>query len=111
LMSAIPSQSIGVRMHGVRLNLRCDHAPQLRYSADLLGEHVCAPWENADIEVDSTWHAEDSNEDVLFFDVSALDAYGKRMYLGPDELVWADTFRDKDLQLRFRREGARLRCD
>lgn len=111
-MSASTTERIGVRMHGVRLNLRCDHAPQLRYITDLLGEHVCAPWERADIEVESTWHAESSNgADAPLFDVSELDAYGKRMYLGEDELVWTDTFRDKELQLRFRKQGSALACD
>jgi hypothetical protein len=108
-MSSTPSDRIGVRMHGVRLNLRCDHEPQLRYIADLLGEHVCAPWERADIEVESTWRVGAAAGPL--FDVAELDAYGKRMHLGEDELVWSDTFRDKDLQLRFRREGALLRCD
>jgi hypothetical protein len=111
-MSVPGGECVGVRMHGVRLNLRCDHEPQLRYTAELLGAHVCEPWERPDIEVASTWRVgSKSEEPELTFDVSELDAYGKRMYLGPDEVVWSDTFRDKDLQLRFRRQGALLRCD
>lgn len=111
-MSASPGERIGVRMHGVRLNLRCDHAPQMRYTAELLGQHVCEPWERADIEVESTWHTGGSNgSDAPLFDVSELDAYGKRMHLGQDELVWSDTFRHQGLQLRFRRQGSVLRCD
>ena len=42
------------------------------------------------------------------FDVTGLDAYGKRMHMGADQLVWSDTYRDKNLQLRFRRDGNRL---
>jgi hypothetical protein len=111
-MNPTSENRIGVQMHGVRLNVRCDHAAQLRYSADLLGEHVCAPFEQADIEVSGTWHvAKPGQENGRMFDVTGLDAYGKRMHLGQDELVWTDTFRDKDLQLRFRRNGSQLLCD
>lgn len=111
-MNATPDDRIGVQMHGVRLNLRCDNARQLRYCADLLGEHACAPFEQADIEVSGAWHvAAPGKKDAPLFDTAGLDAYGKRMHLGQDVLVWTDTFRDKDLQLRFRRNGSLLSCD
>jgi len=110
-MSPTSDERIGVRMHGVRLNLSCDHARQLRYSTDLLGQHVCAPFEQPDIEVTGTWRVMEAGQELAAFDTTKLDAYGKRMHLGPDELVWGDTFRDKDLQLRFRRNGTQLLCD
>jgi hypothetical protein len=106
-------EGIGVRMHGVRLNLRCDNARQLAYTADLLGEHACEPWSRADLEVEGRWLTASPGDDARapVFDVSGLDAYGKRMHVGEDVLVWTDTFRDKDLQLRFTRRGQVLHCD
>ena len=71
-------------MHGVRLNLSCDHAPQLVYTKELLGDHVCPPWDDADLEVTCTWRAAEADgngqaEQAEVFDVSGLDAYGKRL--------------------------------
>ena len=86
---------IGLRMHGVRLNLACDHEPQLRYTAELLGDHVCEPWDVADVEVDATWMEALPGQDTRapVFDVTGLDVFGKRMHLGDGELVWTDTLR------------------
>lgn len=109
-MSTSNRNRIGLRMHGARVNLSCDYEPQLRYTADLLGTQACEPWERADLEIASTWHTGGSKDEPAF-DVSGLDAYGKRMHLGDDELVWSNTLRDTDLQLRFRRLGSVLHCD
>lgn len=48
------SDKIGVRMHGVGLNLRCERDEQLEYTARLLGDHVRAPWERPDLDVAGT---------------------------------------------------------
>jgi hypothetical protein len=103
------SNTIGVLMHGVTLNLRCDHEPLLRYATTLLGDHVCEPSPHADLEVEGRWLQPASEKEARerMFDVTGLDAYGKRMHMGADQLVWSDTYRDKNLQLRFRRDGNR----
>jgi hypothetical protein len=107
------SNCIGIRMHGVRLNLQCDHRPQLDYTADLMGEHVCDPWDEPDIEVTGSWRLPSNGREARerAFDVTGLDAYGKRMHIGPDTLVWSDTYRDKNMQLRFGRNGAAYAFD
>jgi hypothetical protein len=106
-------ERIGVVMHGVTLNLGCAHEGLRRYATALLGDHVCSPWPHPDLEVEGHWRVPSSDEEVRrpFFDVTGLDAYGKRMHIGSDELVWSDTCRDKNLQLRFRRDGARAAFD
>jgi hypothetical protein len=106
-------ERMGIRMHGVRLNLRCDHERLLRYTSEILGPFVCAPCESADLEVVCTWRegAPDLDAQAPMFDVSGLDVYGKRIHLGADVLVWSDTSRHKGLQLRFRRLGSVLHCD
>ena len=105
-MSKVPDP-VGVLMHGVKLNLRCNHEPLLRYARALLGDHVCAPWAQPELEVDGRWlvPASAAAARAPVFDVRGLDAYGKRMHVGEHELVWTDTYRDKNLQLRFRRAG------
>ena len=99
------ARTIGVEMHGVTLNLCCDHEPQLRYTETLLGPMVRPPFEHPHLEVAATWLTPASHEELAapVFDVTGLDAYGKRMHLGEDRLVWSNTHRDKHLQLCFRR--------
>jgi hypothetical protein len=96
---------IGIQVHGVTLNLRCTNPEQLEYVRALLGEHVREPWDRADLEVDAEWIVRAPGEDVEapVFEVDGLDAFGKRMHLGEDRLVWTDTHRDPNLQLRFRK--------
>src|SRR5688572_14158982 len=96
---------IGIRMHGVTLNLRCEHRPLLRHVAELLGDHVREPWQHPDLEVEGHWLPCETADDMEApaFETAHLDGFGKRMHLGEDELVWGDTHRDKSLQLRFRR--------
>lgn len=102
------SGEIGVRMHGVKLNLRCDNDEQLVFTSQLLGDHVCAPWELPDLEVQGTWLTPEKGADIgrPLFDLSGLDAFGKRMHLADDKLVWTDTYRNKNLQLRFGLRGS-----
>src|SRR5262245_9136352 len=68
---------------------------------------VRAPLERPELEVEGLWLTPESADELgtPLFDVSGLDPYGKRMYLGDDQLVWTRTQRDKHLQLRFRRRG------
>jgi hypothetical protein len=98
---------IGVQMHGVKLNLSCDYEKQLEHTAGLLGPLTCAPWAEPDLESECTWSlpSTSSELDRKAFDVSGLEQYGKRMHVGEDEVVWSDTHRDRNLQLRFRRVG------
>jgi len=101
------TRTIGVEMHGVTLNLRCDNAQQMRYSQVLLGPLVREPFEHPDLEVQSNWSTPESARelDAPAFDVTGLDAFGKRLYIGQDQLVWTDTHEHKNLQLRFRLRG------
>ncbi len=96
---------IGVQLHGVALNLRCNYGEQLQYVVSFLGDCVREPWERPDLEVEGNWLTPSREEDIdrPVFDVTGLDAYGKRMHLSADQLVWSNTHRDKNLQLRFRR--------
>jgi len=98
---------IGVRMHGVTLNLECPHAPLLEHTAALLGAHAGEPWPRPDLEVTGRWLTPASLEESRrpVFELDGLDAFGKRMHLDDEQLVWTDTYRDKNLQLRFRRGG------
>jgi hypothetical protein len=102
--------TIGVRMHGVTLNLRCDYPRLLEHTAALLEGFVGPAWSDPDIEVNGSWRA-GTQSDTPFFDASGLDGFGKRMLMGHDRLVWPDTYRDKDLQLRFARRGPALQFD
>jgi len=99
------ARTIGVEMHGATLNLRCNHEPQLRYTETLLGPMVRSPFARPHLVVESTWLTPRSEEESIapVFDVTGLDAYGKRMHIGEDRLVWSNTHRDRHLQLRFRR--------
>lgn len=99
------TKRIGLLVHGVTLNVHCDHGPLLRRVAELLGDHVREPWKTADIEVEGHWLTCGPDHDIQapLFDTSELEGFGKRMHIGADQLVWSDTHRDRNLQLRFRR--------
>ncbi len=97
---------IGVSMYGVKLNVTCDHQEWLDHTVLLLGDRVCRPWDSPDLEAAGQWIVPGPDDGATrVFDVTGLDAFGKRMHLGPDVLVWSDTHRDRNLQLRFRRQG------
>ena len=49
------TKRIGVLLHGVTLNLLCDHGPLLMRVAELLGDHVREPWKTPDLEVEGHW--------------------------------------------------------
>lgn len=100
-------RTIGIELHGVRLNLSCNFNELLEYLEHLLGPDVRPVWDSPDLEVCGTWRTEPAPADESPFPSEGGDeGFGKRMRLSEDELVWFDTHRDKDLQLRFRRRGA-----
>ncbi len=104
---------IGVKLHGVTLNLSCNFEPLLEYLRHLLDSDVYPAWDAPDLDVTSTWHAgiPPAERKGPFPDNGVEQEFGKRMRLGDNELVWFDTHRDKDLQLRFRRLGEQTLFD
>ncbi len=99
-------QRIGIELHGVRLNLSCNFEELFDYVHHLLGPDVRPVWDSPDLEVNGTWRTgAPAAGESPFPDESGEDGFGKRMRLSQDELVWFDTHRDKDLQLRFRKSG------
>jgi hypothetical protein len=98
-------------MHGVELNLRFDYEPLREHTAAMLEGLTGPASADPDIEVNACWRNGSPDPRLSFFDGSELDAYGKRMLLGRDRLVWPDLHRDKDLQLRFERRGRTLVFD
>jgi hypothetical protein len=104
---------IGLMLHGVALNLSCNFEPLLEYLGHLLESDVCPVWDAPDLEVTGIWRTEIPPwEHVTPFTHDGVEqAFGKRMLLGDNELVWFNTHRDKDLQLRFRRRGEQTLFD
>jgi len=103
---------MGIELHGVRLNLSCNLDELFEYVQHLLGPDVRPVWESPDIEVCGTWRTgAPTAEESPFPDDGGEEGFGKRMRLSQDELVWFDTHRDKDLQLRFRRHGTATSFD
>ena len=110
IFSAHPTASeprrLGVEVHGVRLNLTCNYVPLLHCVADLLEGATRPWWDQPDLVVNGIWRTEPLPDQTCAFGDVPAGELGKRMRLGTDDLVWFDTHRDKDLQLRFRRDGA-----
>ncbi len=104
---------IGLMLHGIALNLSCNFEPLLEYLGRLLEPDVRPVWNTPDLEVTGTWRTEiPPSEDATPFTHDGVEqAFGKRMLLGHDALVWFNTHRDKDLQLRFRRRGEQMLFD
>ena len=103
---------IGVGIHGVKLNLTCNYDRVCEYVVRLLGSQAGQAWACPDIDVTAGWRTEETPGcDAPFGAPSSAGAYGKRMRLSTHELVWFDTHRDKELQLRFRPNGARFAFD
>ena len=100
--------SLGVRLHGVRLNLSTDHAPLLSYAREHLQGLVGPPAAEPDLDVRCLWTEGSWDPERSPFSADGpLERIGKRMLGNPDELVWLDTQRMPGLQLRLRREPAR----
>lgn len=99
------SQIIGFYIHGVSLNLYTNYSELAAYMEALLPGMVVPPAAAPTFEVHAHW-LEGPTERVNYFpDAHPLNGVGKRMEIGTDELVWLDTHRDKEMQLRFRRRG------
>jgi hypothetical protein len=96
-------EQIGVELHGVKVNVSSNFEPLLEYLRDLLDSAVGAHFDAPDLSVTGTWHTGPPPDGVPAS--GDTPAFGKRMQLGDDELVWFNTHRDKDLQLRFRRRA------
>ena len=102
---------IGIELHGVTVNLSCNFDPLLDYLRHLMDSEVYPVWDAPDLEVTCTWRKELPPEGQRVFSDDGEERFGKRMRLADDELVWFDTHRDKDLQLRFRRRARQTLFD
>ena len=104
---------IGIGVHGVRLNLASNYPKLIDYVACVLNGHTGPPWDRPDLEVTGVWRTEPlAGATSMPFDEGAeVNGFGKRMYLSEDQLVWFDTYRDKNLQLRFRRQDGVVAWD
>jgi hypothetical protein len=94
---------VGFSIYGVTLNLRCDYAELVDYLCRLLPGFVTSPSEVPDLEVNARWVPAPCERGVSLFGGGTRNGVGKRMEMAADDLVWFNTHRDKDLQLRFRR--------
>jgi hypothetical protein len=104
------SKTIGVELHGVRLNLTGDYAALVEHAATLMEGCVRDPFAAPDLASSVRWLNRPIAEGENLFEDSgstATDGFGKRMLIGDDELVWLDTHRASNLQLRFRRDDGR----
>jgi len=105
--------SLGVTLHGVRLNLHSGHAPLVDYVREHLGGAAgpaTTPLADADLEVRCLWtegELDDHASPALLLSesppVGPLERIGKRMLGSADELLWLDPQRMLGLQLRVRR--------
>ena len=107
--------SLGVRMHGVDLNLHAEHAPLIDYAREHLGGAsglATEPLAEPDLEVRCLWSEGERDDTSNPFPADpTLERIGKRMLGNPDTLVWLDLQRMLGLQLRVRRDGRRWRFD
>jgi hypothetical protein len=96
--------SLGVTMHGVRLNLHSQHAALVDYARDHLGGLATEAVADPDLEVRCLW-SEGERDDTsnAFPSDSSLERIGKRMLGNADTLVWLNPQRMLGLQLRIRR--------
>lgn len=105
-------EKLGVRMHGVTLNLESNQYPLIAYAAEHLNTLAVAPHVAPNLVVRCNWSQGDWDPEHNPFPADgALNVIGKRMLGNDDELIWLDTLRMKGLQLRFRREPDHWRFD
>ena len=106
---------IGIELHGISVNVGCDHEPLLDYLVRLLDGAVRPVFDAPDLVVTGLWRTRAPVDgDNAFADASetmTVPSFGKRMRMGGDELVWFNTHRDNNLQLRFRRRGPQFLFD
>jgi hypothetical protein len=107
--------SLGLTLHGVRLNLHANHAPLIDYAREHLGAGsalAAAPHAEPELEVRGLWSEGERDDTSNPFPVEApLEQIGKRMLGNADELVWLNPQRMLGLQLRVRRAGRGWRFD
>jgi hypothetical protein len=97
-------RTVGFTIYGVTLNLSCDSAELVDYLCRLLPRFVAPTSDAPDLEVNARWVPAPWERGVSLFGVeTARNGVGKRMEMAQNDLVWFNTHRDKDLQLRFRR--------
>lgn len=97
---------LGVRLHGVDLTLESSHEELLAYAVRHLAGITTDPARTPELHVRAFWSEGDGASDSrLLAARHSLEAIGKRMLMGPDELVWLDTVKMKGLQLRFQKDG------
>ncbi len=107
-----PVKSIGFQMYDVTLNLHCDNSGLVDYLESLMPGLSKPAFASPDLVVNARWTDEPHERGVSMFpDSKHLNGIGKRMQMAKDELVWFDTHRDKDMQLRFRREDGKIIFD
>ncbi len=105
-------ETIGIRAHGVTLNVACDSRELFDSLADFVPGMAGPPCEAPDLSVRAHWLSGPRERGRSWFPASTgVGALGNRMQLAPDELIWFKTYRDPDLQLRFRREAGRPAFD
>jgi hypothetical protein len=102
-----------LELHGVRLRFCANRADLAAYVPAHLGGFEAVGPGAPQIEIRVLWIDEDDYDPKrhAFGGLAALDPLGKRMFEGPDELVWLEVLTAKRLELRFRLEGERLRMD
>ena len=104
-----PISKIGVRLHGVTLNLEVNHPPLLDYAVTHLHAMVQPPHSAPDLSVKCWWSQREWDEKANPFPSNGgLNIIGKRMLGNAEALIWLDTLKMKGLQLHFRRENEQL---
>lgn len=103
---------ICIEMQGVRLRVESEYGDLVDYVRMHLPDHVVDSTD-PHVTVNATWFdGPEVDESALEFPgQERLDRVGKRLLAGPDELVWTNTLRVKNLTLRFRREDDHMFVD
>jgi hypothetical protein len=109
-------RQIGIELHGVTVNVGCDCEELLDYLGLLFDGAARPAFDAPDFIITGLWRTTaPADADCAFADApgasGTVPGFGKRMRLGDDELVWFNTHRDQDLQLRFRRRGPQFVFD
>jgi len=118
-------ETVSVQMHGVRLDLSSEFAPLPQYVSLHLPHHVSVPVGSGrpDIEVLVRWRpqppgpmktdARSSNDGTPTSATprAGLDRVGKRLFVGPGELLWTETVRVEGLSMHFRLDAEHLRIE
>ncbi len=106
-------KSIQLDMQGVRLQIATEYTDLLDYVRMHLPDHVSEAPGAPHVQINVRWLEGDGiDESALVFDgQEKLDRVGKRLLAGPNELVWTNLLRIKNLVLRFRMDGDQLCMD